>query len=169
MVFFGELGEESSYLVDYFEARGANPIEHGENPAAWMLTAYTKDDSLDEDGNITRAKTNWKEEFEQSEQYRTMKEELAAIKSNPIESKKITVDTVYAASRYTREVLMLRRTFRIMMRSPSYNLARIMLAVVYALIIGTVFLGTKNKEKVFSENMVEPQVILSMSSAPPMK
>jgi ABC-type multidrug transport system ATPase subunit/ABC-type multidrug transport system permease subunit len=155
VVFFGELGEESCHLVDYFEARGAHPIEHGENPAAWMLTAYTKDDSHDEDGNSIREKTNWKEEFEQSEQYITMKEELTAIKSNPVESKKITFDTVYAASRYTREVLMLRRTFRIMMRSPSYNLARIMLAVVYALIIGTVFLGTKNKEKVFSENMVD--------------
>lgn len=155
VVFFGELGEESCHLVDYFEARGAAPIEHGENPAAWMLTAYTKDDSLDEDGNTVRAQTNWKEEFEQSEQYRTMKEELAAIKSNPIESKKITFDTVYAAGRSTRELLMLRRTFRIMMRSPSYNLARIMLAIIYALIIGTVFLGTRNKEKVFSENMVD--------------
>ncbi len=27
-VFFGELGQESCHLVDYFEARGAQPIEY---------------------------------------------------------------------------------------------------------------------------------------------
>jgi hypothetical protein len=31
-VFFGELGEESSNLVKYFESRGATPIDIGENP-----------------------------------------------------------------------------------------------------------------------------------------
>jgi ABC-type multidrug transport system ATPase subunit/ABC-type multidrug transport system permease subunit len=164
VVFFGELGEESCDLVEYFESRGAKPIEHGENPAAWMLTAYTKDDPHDADGNGSASgngngsgapSKDWKEEFEQSKQYMTMKETIAEIKANPDESKKLSFDKVFAASRYTREVLMMRRTFRIMMRSPSYNLARIMLAIVYSLILGTVFLGTQNKQKVFSENMVD--------------
>ena len=35
-VFFGELGPDSVHLIDYFESRGADPIEFGENPAAWM-------------------------------------------------------------------------------------------------------------------------------------
>lgn len=32
VVFFGELGSESCKLVDYFESRGASPIQFGENP-----------------------------------------------------------------------------------------------------------------------------------------
>lgn len=32
VVFFGELGSESSKLVNYFESRGASPIQFGENP-----------------------------------------------------------------------------------------------------------------------------------------
>ena len=39
-VFFGELGQASANLVNYFEGLGAEPIEYGENPAAWMLRAY---------------------------------------------------------------------------------------------------------------------------------
>jgi ABC-type multidrug transport system ATPase subunit len=156
VVFFGELGEESRYLVEYFESRGAKPIEHGENPAAWMLTAYTKDDSDYDDMNGNEATPkDWKVEFEKSRQYTVMKETIAEIKAHSDEAKKLSFDKVFAASRYTREILMMRRTFRIMMRSPSYNLARIMLAIVYSLILGTVFLDGQNKNKIFSENMVD--------------
>lgn len=34
VVFFGELGQGSSNLIDYFESRGVPEIEFGENPAA---------------------------------------------------------------------------------------------------------------------------------------
>lgn len=145
VVFFGELGEESCHLVQYFESQGAKPIDHGENPAAWMLTAYTKE-GVD---------VNWKEEFEKSEQYRELQETLSSIKVTPDESKRISFDSVFAASHYTRMVLMMQRTFRIMMRSPSYNLARLMIAIIYAIILGTVFVRSENKEKVFTQDAVD--------------
>jgi ABC-type multidrug transport system ATPase subunit len=34
VIFFGELGEQSCKLIEYFEGHGASPIEFGENPAA---------------------------------------------------------------------------------------------------------------------------------------
>ncbi|KAE8966592.1 hypothetical protein PR001_g28354 [Phytophthora rubi] len=38
MVFFGELGEDSKHLIDYFEAfPDVKPITPGYNPATWML------------------------------------------------------------------------------------------------------------------------------------
>ncbi|KAJ0388959.1 hypothetical protein P43SY_010680 [Pythium insidiosum] len=37
-VFFGELGESASELIQYFESvPGVAPIEDGYNPATWML------------------------------------------------------------------------------------------------------------------------------------
>ncbi|KAE9341877.1 hypothetical protein PR003_g9754 [Phytophthora rubi] len=38
MVFFGELGEDSKNLINYFAAfPGVSPIKPGYNPATWML------------------------------------------------------------------------------------------------------------------------------------
>jgi len=144
MVFFGELGAESCHLVKYFEDRGADPIEHGENPAAWMLRAYTHEDD----------DTDWKTLFEESDQYRTMREDLASIKENPDE--KIEFETTLAADTGTRFRLMIIRINRVMMRSPSYNLARISIAILYAFIIGSVFIvSRKEPDQTFTTNEVD--------------
>lgn len=145
VVFFGELGEESCNLVEYFEERGAEPIQHGENPAAWMLRAYTGPDD----------DTDWKAMFDQSEQFQVLKQQLADIKESPDEAKEIKYDNIFAANSHTRMTLMIRRIFRIMLRAPAYNLTRISIAVIYAVIIGTVFLRTKNKDRVFYANDVD--------------
>jgi ABC-type multidrug transport system ATPase subunit len=146
VVFFGECGEESCHLVDYFESQGAKQIEHGENPAAWMLQAYTREDTS----------VNWNGAFRGSAQYQSMKDTIAAIKVAPDESKKIEYDTMFAASWGTRMRLMNSRVFRIMMRAPSYNLARLMIAILYAFLVGIVFLRSRsiNLERIYSENDV---------------
>lgn len=145
VVFFGELGSESCHLVDYFEDLGATPIEHGENPAAWMLSEYTGEKGENVD---------WKAKFEESDQYRALKETIASIKNSPEESKKIVYDSVYAAPILKHMELMNRRIFRIMMRSPSYNLARLMIAILYSFIIGSVFIRKKNIKTEYNENEV---------------
>jgi ABC-type multidrug transport system ATPase subunit len=98
VVFFGELGPESNYLVDYFEERGATPINHGENPAAWMLRQYIGSDSVD-----------WKELFEQSEQFRAAKEQIAQLQEDPDETKKISYDSEFAVGLLRQTELMNRR------------------------------------------------------------
>jgi ABC-type multidrug transport system ATPase subunit len=37
-VYFGEIGEHSKTLTNYFERNGSIPCGHDENPAEWMLT-----------------------------------------------------------------------------------------------------------------------------------
>ena len=147
VVFFGELGAESCHLVNYFESNGATPIKHGENPAAWMLRAYTSEDG----------ETDWKELFEKSDQYEKMKSDIQEIKANLDESKKISYSEEFATSTGYQHTLMLRRIFRIMMRSPSYNLARIMIAVFYALLLGLVFLRSQpeNRNRQFNQYQVD--------------
>jgi len=110
-----------------------------------MLRAYTQEDD----------ETDWKEEFEQSEQYRVMKEDLSAIRESPDSEKKIEYDHIFAASRQTQLSLMIRRVFNIMARAPSYNLARLMIAIIYAVLLGTVFLQTKSTEKVYQQYEVD--------------
>lgn len=144
VVFFGELGEESCNLVDYLEGNGADPILHGENPAAWMLRAYTGERGEEVD---------WKEKFEESPLFTDLKRTIDSIKESPDESKKITYDTIYAAKTSTRYELMLKRILRIMMRAPSYNLARLMISMLYAFILGSVFIKSREKN-MFKENEV---------------
>jgi hypothetical protein len=147
-VFFGELGQESCHLVDYFEARGAQPIECGENPASWMLNACKK---IDE-------KTNWKDLFLQSEQYRAMRATISSVREGATvseDSRRITFTSVYATSALTRQYLMIRRVTKIMMRSHSYNLARIIIAIIYSLVIGLVLLGFDDKKKSLTQDEVD--------------
>jgi ABC-type multidrug transport system permease subunit len=147
-VFFGELGQESCHLVDYFEARGAQPIEYGENPAAWMLNACMKKDY----------KTNWKDQFLQSEQYRAMRATISSVRGGATaseDSKRITFSSVYATSALTRQYLMIRRVTKIMMRSHSYNLARIIIAIIYSLVIGLVLLDFGDKKKSLTQDAVD--------------
>lgn len=146
VVFFGELGAESCNLVNYFEGHGSTPIEHGENPAAWMLRAYTGEEHEEFD---------WKEAFEQSEQYQTMKSYIDSVKESPDEAKKISYDSIYATTFQTRMVHMNNRIFKIMMRAPSYNLVRLMIAILYAFLLGSPFVTYDSVNKPpFNENHV---------------
>jgi hypothetical protein len=142
--FWASLEKKAAIWSTTFEGHGSIPIEHGENPAAWMLRAYTGEE---------HEHFNWKEAFEESEQYEAMKSFIDSVKESPDESQKITYDSIYAAKFRTRNHHMNNRIFKIMMRAPSYNLVRLMLAMVYAFLLGSVFI-TYDSTKPFKENEV---------------
>ena len=144
-VFFGELGPESVKLIDYFESYGANPIEYGENPAAWMLRAQTAGAAADVD---------WIEAFKNSENYQKLRSQIDAASESPDESKKLHFDEAYPTTKKERMNLMNQRVITIYKRSPSYNLARLMIAVFYAFIIGSVFLTSGSRRQEWEENEV---------------
>lgn len=146
-VFFGDLGEGSSNLIEYFETRGASEIEKGENPAAWMLRAYTGENE---------AETDWAEIYKMSDQYAVCQEKLEAAKESPDPTKKISYESEFATKAKERIKLMNNRIVVIYKRSPAYNLARLMIAIFYAFIIGSPFLQTrKRKNTVWNENEVD--------------
>ena len=146
-VFCGELGPQCSHLIDYFEDRGANPISFGENPAAWMLRAQTSG---------AAAEVNWIDEFKGSVQFQTLQEQIATIKENPDESKKLVFEEPYPTTSKERVNLMNRRIVTVYKRSPAYNLARLSIAVLYAFIIGSVFIGgRRNADNIWLENEVD--------------
>ncbi|CAB9510945.1 Pleiotropic ABC efflux transporter of multiple drugs CDR1 [Seminavis robusta] len=145
-VFFGELGPDSVRLIDYFESRGGDPIEFGENPAAWMLSAQTSGAAAEKD---------WPEEFKASKQYSELFERIEAAKESPDESKKLSFENDYPTTAKERVHMMNRRMVTIYKRSPSYNLARLMISIVYAFIIGSVFLRGEGRRDFWRENEVD--------------
>jgi len=147
VVFFGELGHESANLVEYFEARGAAPIAFGENPAAWMLQAYA--------GEGVTSETDWAESFKSSEQFAACHEQIEAITESADEKNKIEYKSTYATSFKDQLRLMCWRLYTIYRRSPAYNLARLMIAIFYSFIIGSVFLRSKDNEINWDENQVD--------------
>ena len=137
VVYFGELGEGSVKLIEYFETRGATPIEYGENPAAWMLRAYAGEQAADVD---------FAEVYKSSDQYTDCCRRIETIGDSPDEEKKIHFESVFSTDYKERLKLVNNRIITIYKRSPAYNLTRLMIAVFYAFLIGSVFIrGSKQR------------------------
>jgi hypothetical protein len=144
VVFFGELGKDSSKLIDYFESRLAEPIKFGENPAAWMLSVFA--------GPSANEEINWSGVYKNSSQYEESLKQIAAIEQSADESKKIAYDEIYVTTFSQRLWLMIQRLYRIYKRSPAYNLARLMIAILYSFIIGSVFLERGGRRETWTEH-----------------
>lgn len=135
VVFFGELGVGSSKLIEHFESHGAPALQHGENPAAWMLR-YVEEVGF----------------YRGSPMHQATLDEIDAIEDGADDASKITYDSKYPTNPRERFLLMNARVARIYKRSPAYNLARLMIAIFYAFIIGAVFLQSGGRRGVYTES-----------------
>ncbi len=131
VVFFGELGQSSNHLIDYFESRGAPPINLGENPANWMLKVITAEDH----------ERDFAESYRASQDFEDLMSNLQSMKDNTNPESKLSFSAKFAASKTVRQRLVNQRLRTIYWRSPTYNLARLMVSLVIAFILGSVFLG----------------------------
>lgn len=131
MVFFGELGHSSSNLINYFEACGAPPINLGENPANWMLKVIAAE----------VADRDYAASYRDSNEREDLMKKVQDMKENPDPETKLSFSTIYAAPPSVRQRLVNKRLRTIYWRSPAYNLARLMVSLVIAFVLGAVFLG----------------------------
>jgi ABC-type multidrug transport system ATPase subunit len=145
VVFFGELGNESANLIDYFESRGAEAIKFGENPAAWMLSCFSGIQA-------EQLMLDWAAVYKNSSQFQKAREDILSITEAADPSKKLVADQMYVTTFNQRLRLMIQRLYRIYKRSPAYNLARLMIAVFYSFIIGSVFLQRGGRRDFWTEN-----------------
>jgi hypothetical protein len=148
VVYFGETGDQSKELIRYFEEHGANPIEIGDNPANWMLREIQSDANPND----------LVEEYHKSREYKTLKRRLADVRNTQIEALEITFPTLFAAPADLRQRLMNKRLQTIYWRSPTYNLSRLLVCSIIALILGSVFLGRR-----FPEVLTESDMRASLS------
>lgn len=124
MVFFGELGVESRYLVEYFESRGAKPINRGENPANWMLSEINQNDM------------DYAAEFLTSLEYGQLTAKVQAAIDERDASMEIKFGQEFAAPAHDRRKFVVQRLRTIYWRSPAYNLTRMLISLFLAFILG---------------------------------
>lgn len=82
------------------------------------------------------------EDFVESPQYQTMQENIQkAIEVDGKDpDKKLVYNTQFAATRRTRARLLSRRIRTIYWRSPAYNLLRMLVSIVIAFVLGSIFI-----------------------------
>ncbi|KAK1940008.1 ABC transporter G family member 31 [Phytophthora citrophthora] len=139
-VFFGDLGEDSSKLISYFEGiDGVQKIKSSYNPAAWMLEAIGAGV-----GNGNMDKTDFVALFRQSEQFRC----LQASFDRPGRFK--PSDTLpplefgdkRASTNWMQMKLLTKRFLDLYWRTASYNLTRFCIFAGLGIIIGITYTGS---------------------------
>ncbi|OTA99748.1 hypothetical protein M426DRAFT_67197 [Hypoxylon sp. CI-4A] len=140
-VYFGDIGENSKTLTDYFERNGAPPCPPEANPAEWMLDAIGA-----APGSSTEV--DWFETWRNSAEYRSVQTELQQLKdhasSGPIPVEDPLSYREHAASFPTQLREVTHRVFQQYWRTPSYIYSKASLCILVALFIGFVFFNAKN-------------------------
>jgi hypothetical protein len=140
VVFFGPLGRETKNLIQYLESFEATPrIQAGENPATWMLTTIGAGSATDSN----------KKPFDYAGSYSASKlrgQCLAIIESitaSASDENLVSFASMYATSMRTQCIAVARRAMTVYYRSPSYNLVRVVLASILALLYATVYVSQR--------------------------
>jgi hypothetical protein len=153
VVYFGDLGDQSKNMIDYFEKHGASRIDIGDNPANWMLR------EIESSSNPK----DLAEEYKNSSQFATLQRQLAELKLCLIPSLEITFRTRFASRAETRQRLMNKRLQTIYWRSPAYNRSRLLVCTIIAFILGAVFVTNRTPD-VFTESDMRARLSVTFLS-----
>ncbi|KAI1637777.1 ABC-2 type transporter-domain-containing protein [Biscogniauxia mediterranea] len=140
-VYFGDIGENSKTLTNYFEKHGAPPCPADANPAEWMLDAIGAAPGSHTD-------IDWFQTWRDSDEYREVQAELQRLKDNASATPPPTQDQQpyreHAAGFGTQLYEVTRRVFEQYWRTPSYIYSKAVLCILVALFIGFVFFRAPN-------------------------
>ncbi|KAL2207756.1 hypothetical protein CC79DRAFT_1271577 [Sarocladium strictum] len=147
-VYFGEIGDNSKTMTNYFERNGGHPCPPNANPAEWMLEVIGA-----APGSTTEI--DWYNTWRESPEYQEVQRELQSIKTEKLAQRDArSTDTDDDAGKYRefaapfgtqlRENLF--RVFQQYWRSPIYIYAKTLLCMLTALFIGFVFWRAPNTQ-----------------------
>lgn len=140
-VYFGEIGENSRKLADYFERNGAHPCPSDANPAEWMLEVIGAAPGSHTDHD-------WHQIWRDSPEYEATHRELARLREErPKETVKEAEATAhdkdsyreFAATFPLQLTQVTRRVFQQYWRTPSYIYSKVALCLCSSLFIGFIF------------------------------
>ncbi|KAI1644671.1 ABC transporter ABCl1 [Daldinia loculata] len=140
-VYFGEIGENSKTLTDYFERNGAPACPEDANPAEWMLDAI---------GAAPGSETNvdWFQAWRNSPEYKDVQAELQSLENGaqhiPTPAEDPQSYREHAAGFGTQLWEVTSRVFQQYWRTPSYIYSKAILCILVALFIGFVFFRAPN-------------------------
>lgn len=143
-VYFGDIGQNSTTLTEYFERHGATPCGVDENPAEWMLRVIGAAPGA-------HAEQNWHEVWRSSKEYEAIRKELRVMELGPpgTENARIEEDNdkmstaFYATPFHYQFLLCAKRVFEQYWRTPSYIYAKLILCGGTSLFIGLSFFSSE--------------------------
>lgn len=147
-VYFGEVGENSKVLTQYFERNGAFACPPAANPAEWMLEVIGAAPGSHSDIDWHQAWRNSPEYQGVKEELRQLREErLVQVKSNGDTKEKSHALNEFAAPLLEQCLLTTKRVFEQYWRTPSYIYSKAALCTFSALFIGFAFFKAKNTQQ----------------------
>ncbi|ORZ27232.1 ABC-2 type transporter-domain-containing protein [Lobosporangium transversale] len=133
-VYFGEIGQDSSSIINYFEKNGAPRCTEDANPAEYILDVINLRSSMD-----------WPVLWDRSPEKQKLLGDIQAIRQALESNGPNIADTnpsqerEYAASMGTQFKYVFKRMAKTYWRLPEYNLARLEMMAVFGLLNGFAF------------------------------
>ncbi|KAL0066972.1 Multidrug resistance protein [Marasmius tenuissimus] len=158
-VYFGDIGNNSRTLIDYFESQGADPCPPEANPAEWMLHVIGAAPGA-------TAKRDYAEAWRQSPEYMAIKKELAS-KKETLGAKLADSDTQashgeFAAPFSTQLYYCWRRVLEQYWRTPSYIYAKLIMCTVSSLFLGFSFWKAGNTRQGLQNQMYSIFMLMTL-------
>ncbi|PVI04434.1 ATP-binding cassette transporter ABC1 [Periconia macrospinosa] len=140
-VYFGEIGENSRILLDYFENNGARKCDDTENPSEYMIETVNK--GKNDQGE------DWHEVWKGSSLRNQCEQEIDKIHSEKQHEKVAGSDEAAGSTEFATPFTsqLAQVTFRVFQqywRMPSYIMAKLILSVAAGLFIGFTFYDAPN-------------------------
>ncbi|GMF28078.1 unnamed protein product [Phytophthora fragariaefolia] len=139
-VFFGELGENASNLINYFEAiEGVQKLRSSYNPATWMLEvigAGVRKNNGD--------KTDFVSLFKQSTQFQALEDTFqreGLFRPSSV-LRPLEFGDKRASTNLTQIKFLIKRFFNLYWRTASYNLTRFCIFIGLGIVIGIAYTGS---------------------------
>ncbi|KAJ7261710.1 ABC-2 type transporter-domain-containing protein [Mycena haematopus] len=142
VVYFGDIGFNSTTLIHHFESNGSRPCDPSENPAEFMLDVIGA-------GATASSAQDWEAIWRNSPESAKARAELERIhaEGRGRGAVKATFTSDYAASWMQQATRLLRRDFRFRWRDPTYLMAKLILNIASGLFIGFTFFQAKTTQQ----------------------
>lgn len=134
-VYFGDLGENCSQLINYFEKYGAHPCPKEANPAEWMLEVVGAAPG-------SRALQDYFEVWQNSTEYQDVQNELDRMQTELVNIPRDDspeAHLTYAAPLWKQFLIVTQRTLQQDWRTPSYIYSKLFLVASSSLFNGFSF------------------------------
>ncbi|KAI1089119.1 ABC-2 type transporter-domain-containing protein [Rostrohypoxylon terebratum] len=148
-LYFGDIGNDASTLIKYFEDNGASKCQPKENPAEWMLkvTGNAPSTSTDTDPQENTKPHNWTDMWNASPQKQDVVNYLAHIRSEAVETDVSLPnkdgEREYAVPLARQLAAVTKRILQDQWRDPVYLHSKFALSILLALFNGISFYNNR--------------------------
>ncbi|KAF9890288.1 hypothetical protein FE257_006202 [Aspergillus nanangensis] len=163
-VYFGQIGDQSRTMLDYFEGNGARTCGSSENPAEYMLEIIGA-------GASGKASKDWPSVWTESQEAKDAQTEIGRIQgerssfSDGNEGEASHAQYAEYAMPFTSQVwYVTHRVFQQYWREPGYIWAKLLLATLSSLFIGFTFFKPDSSQQGFQDVLFSAFMLTSIFS-----